>query len=204
MDGFTASPPSDTAPPNRGMQLLLLLLRLPASGRHYRGCRAQPCIKPTPLLLQEVVHQQMLHVVEAAVQHRLGRIQRGTGHLLGLDLPVPDHSTIGRRARTVKLPTRSRSNGEPLHLLVDSTGIKMLGEGALLALLPTLALLRFPSGSPDADDVHDGGVRLAAVWASLTPQALVATAVGVALSRQPGSTPLLAVGVVNLMFWGGR
>ncbi|VUM24081.1 hypothetical protein PGKDCPLP_03914 [Stenotrophomonas maltophilia] len=39
-----------------------------------------------PLLLQEVVHQQMLHVVEAAVQHRLGGIQRGTGHLLGLDL----------------------------------------------------------------------------------------------------------------------
>jgi hypothetical protein len=23
-------------------------------------------------------------------------------HLLGLDLPVPDHSTLGRRARTVK------------------------------------------------------------------------------------------------------
>ncbi len=51
MDGFTASPQSDTAPPNPQivqsrllllLRLLQLLLRLPASGRHYRGCRAQP------------------------------------------------------------------------------------------------------------------------------------------------------------------
>ena len=53
-------------------------------------------------------------------------------HLLGLELPVPDHSTIGRRARTVKLPTRSRTNGEPLHLLVDSTGLKLGGPGEWL------------------------------------------------------------------------
>jgi hypothetical protein len=39
-------------------------------------------------------------------------------HLLGLDLPVPDHSTLGRRARTVKLPTAARPTGWPLHLLV--------------------------------------------------------------------------------------
>ena len=32
-------------------------------------------------------------------------------HLLGIDLPVPDHSTIARRARTVKLPSKARPNG---------------------------------------------------------------------------------------------
>ena len=53
-------------------------------------------------------------------------------HLLGLELPVPDHSTIGRRARTVKLPTRPRPNGEPLQLLVDSTGLKLGGPGEWL------------------------------------------------------------------------
>jgi len=53
-------------------------------------------------------------------------------HLLGLELPVPDHSTIGRRARTVKLPARSRTNGEPLQLLVDSTGLKLSGPGEWL------------------------------------------------------------------------
>ena len=53
-------------------------------------------------------------------------------HLLGLELPVPDHSTIGRRARTVKLPARPRLNGGPLHLLVDSTGSKLGGPGEWL------------------------------------------------------------------------
>jgi DDE family transposase len=50
-------------------------------------------------------------------------------HLLGLELPVPDHSTIGRRARTIKLPARPRSDDGPLHLLVDSTGLKLGGPG---------------------------------------------------------------------------
>ena len=53
-------------------------------------------------------------------------------HLLGLELPVPDHSTIGRRARTIKLPARSRPNGGPLQLLVDSTGLKLNGPGEWL------------------------------------------------------------------------
>ncbi|MFZ1426915.1 MAG: IS5 family transposase, partial [Geminicoccaceae bacterium] len=53
-------------------------------------------------------------------------------HLLGLELPVPDHSTIGRRARTIKLPARPRLSGEPLQLLVDSTGLKLSGPGEWL------------------------------------------------------------------------
>ncbi len=43
-------------------------------------------------------------------------------HLPGLDLPVPDHSTLARRARTVTLPEAPRSTGGSNHLLVDSTG----------------------------------------------------------------------------------
>ena len=44
--------------------------------------------------------------------------------LLGLDLPVPDHSTLSRRAETLEVPRpRRRSDGEPVHLLVDSTGL---------------------------------------------------------------------------------
>src|SRR6185369_9689015 len=53
-------------------------------------------------------------------------------HLLGLELPVPDHSTIGRRARTIELPARPRPNSEPLCLLVDSTGLKLGGPGEWL------------------------------------------------------------------------
>jgi hypothetical protein len=48
--------------------------------------------------------------------------------LLGVDLPAPHYSTLSRRAASleVKLP---RLSGGPLHLAVDSTGVKLYGEG---------------------------------------------------------------------------
>ena len=51
--------------------------------------------------------------------------------LLGLDLAVPDHSTLSRRAETLQVP-RPRSSDEPVHLLVDSTGLKLCGPGEWL------------------------------------------------------------------------
>src|SRR3954469_17006050 len=59
--------------------------------------------------------------------------------LLGLDLSVPDHTTLSRRAETLEVP-RPRSDSrtdagrdpEPLHLLVDSTGLKLYGPGEWL------------------------------------------------------------------------
>ncbi len=53
--------------------------------------------------------------------------------LLGLDLAVPDHSTLSRRAATLEAPhPRPRRNREPLHLVVDSTGLKLCGAGEWL------------------------------------------------------------------------
>ena len=53
--------------------------------------------------------------------------------LLGLDLAVPDHTTLSRRAETLRLPrSRSHRGGKPMHLLVDSTGLKLCGAGEWL------------------------------------------------------------------------
>src|ERR671938_706427 len=52
-------------------------------------------------------------------------------HLLGLDPAVPDHTTLSRRAETLELP-RSRAGREPVHLLVDSTGLRLCGPGEWL------------------------------------------------------------------------
>lgn len=49
--------------------------------------------------------------------------------LLGLDLAVPDHSTLSRRAKTVAVPTPPAKAKEPVCLLVDSTGVKLSGPG---------------------------------------------------------------------------
>src|SRR3954470_10575007 len=59
-------------------------------------------------------------------------------HLLGLDLPVPDHTTLSRRAATLEVPrprsgnADARRDAEPMHLLVDSTGLKLCGPGEWL------------------------------------------------------------------------
>ena len=52
-------------------------------------------------------------------------------HLLGLDLAIPDHSTLSRRAETLDV-VRAPANAEPVHLLVDSTGLKLSGAGEWL------------------------------------------------------------------------
>ena len=53
--------------------------------------------------------------------------------LLGLELRVPDHSTLSRRAKTLEVPRpQPRRDGEPLHLLVDSTGLRLCGAGEWL------------------------------------------------------------------------
>ena len=49
--------------------------------------------------------------------------------LAGLDWPVPDFSTLCRRQKTLAVQLPYWGSGGPLHLLVDSTGIKVRGEG---------------------------------------------------------------------------
>lgn len=49
--------------------------------------------------------------------------------LMGVELPVPDHSTVSRRKGklSVTLPVVPKSGS--VHLVVDSTGVKVYGEG---------------------------------------------------------------------------
>jgi Transposase DDE domain len=52
--------------------------------------------------------------------------------LLGLDLAVPDHSTLSRRAETLEVPKPCPNSRGPVHLLVDSTGLRLCGPGEWL------------------------------------------------------------------------
>jgi hypothetical protein len=49
--------------------------------------------------------------------------------LAGLDWEVPDFSTVSRRQKHLAVTITANATTTGLHLLVDSTGIKMLGEG---------------------------------------------------------------------------
>ena len=77
----------------------------------------------TSLILRTVFHQP-LRQTEGLVGSLL--------ELMGLDLPVPDHSTLSRRSRTLTVALRVQSASGPVHLLVDSTGVKLSGPGEWL------------------------------------------------------------------------
>jgi IS5 family transposase len=56
-------------------------------------------------------------------------LMRSVVKLLGVDLTVPDYTTLCRRRRSLDVRLPRRKKQEPLHLVVDSTGIKVYGEG---------------------------------------------------------------------------
>lgn len=71
------------------------------------------------LTLREVYHLP-LRATEGLV--------RSLMRLLTLDLPVPHYSTLSRRASSLQLTFTSRSR-QIKHLIIDSTGLKLYGEG---------------------------------------------------------------------------
>ena len=48
---------------------------------------------------------------------------------MNLELPVPKHSTVSRRLGSLAISLPVEKSSKPRHLVVDSTGIKVYGEG---------------------------------------------------------------------------
>lgn len=46
-----------------------------------------------------------------------------------LEIQTPDYSTLCRRAKTLNVDLGVKSSGKPRHILIDSTGVQVLGEG---------------------------------------------------------------------------
>src|SRR5215203_1170223 len=101
-----------------------------AEPRTTRG--GQPWYSPLAILTALTLRA----VFRLALRQTKGLIGSVIG-LLGLDLPVPDHTTLSRRAVTLEVP-RPRSGSSagagreaaPVPLLVDSTGLTLCGPGA--------------------------------------------------------------------------
>ncbi len=55
---------------------------------------------------------------------------RSVLRLLGLALSVPDHTTLSRRSRALAgRQPRVRASASPVHLVLDSTGLELFGQG---------------------------------------------------------------------------
>ena len=72
------------------------------------------------LLLREVYHLP-LRATEGLARSLLA--------LLGAELPAPDYSTLSRRARLLRVGLAAGRPGKIAHLVIDSTGLKLYGEG---------------------------------------------------------------------------
>ena len=49
--------------------------------------------------------------------------------LMGLELPVPDYTTVSRRQAGLDIELEPRSPERPRHVVIDSTGLKVFGAG---------------------------------------------------------------------------
>jgi hypothetical protein len=92
--------------------------------------RAEPRTTPggqpwySPLAITALTLRAVFRLALRQTEGLIGSIL----HLLGLELAVLDHTTLSRRAGTLEMP-RHRPTGEPMHLLVDSTGLRLAGPG---------------------------------------------------------------------------
>jgi hypothetical protein len=49
--------------------------------------------------------------------------------LIDVDLEAPDHTTVSRRSQRLDVALHLTSTKKPIHLIVDSTGLSIVGEG---------------------------------------------------------------------------
>ena len=61
---------------------------------------------------------------------------------MGVNLPVPDHSTLSRRLSKLNIDIPVMPATEAIHLVVDSTGVKVYGEGEWKTIVHGIAKRR--------------------------------------------------------------
>lgn len=88
------------------------------SGARRRG---RPCIY-ADAVIQMLLGLKQVHLPLRALQGFAHSLRE----LAFADLPVPNYSTLSRRAQTLTVLLPALRSGEPLHLVVDSTGLKLL------------------------------------------------------------------------------
>jgi len=89
------------------------------------GQRGKPAIYSDTVILCMASVQEIYHLPLRATEGLLSSVIK----MLGVELSVPDHTTLARRRKVLAVSLPRRRQTEPLHLVVDSTGVKLYGEG---------------------------------------------------------------------------
>ncbi len=94
----------------------------PATGRCGRPARYSDVAIETGLMLRLVFGRPWRQT-----EGLLGSLMR----LLGLDLPVPDHTTFSRRSANLEVASALAGTDGPVTVVIDSMGLKVFGTGEL-------------------------------------------------------------------------
>lgn len=91
------------------------------AGEKQRGSQFEYSAKAIEIMLTT---QEVFHLTHRGVE---GFVRSVFG-MLNIHLPVPDHSTLSKRGKTLQAMLPKKSSGS-LNLVLDSTGLKIYGEG---------------------------------------------------------------------------
>jgi IS5 family transposase len=89
------------------------------------GKRGAPRTYTETAILCMATLQEVYHLPLRATQGLMLSVIK----LLDIKLAVPDYTTLCRRRRSLEVALPRRKKQEPLHMVIDSTGIKVYGEG---------------------------------------------------------------------------
>ncbi len=99
--------------------------------------------KPAPTGLRGAQRKFSDHAIETALVLRLvfklplrqaEGFLRSLLSLMSVDLEAPDHTTLSRRSQDLNVDLHRAAVDNPIHLIVDSTGLSIVGEGEWAAL----------------------------------------------------------------------
>jgi hypothetical protein len=91
------------------------------TGEKQRGSQFEYSDKAIEIML---TIREAFHLTHRGVEG----FMRSLFGMMNIDLPVPDHTTLSKRGKTLKVKLPKKSN-QSLNLVLDSTGLKIFGEG---------------------------------------------------------------------------
>lgn len=91
------------------------------AGEKQRGSQFEYSDKAIEILL---TLKEIFHLPNRSVEGFV----RSLFQMMKIDLPIPDHTTLSKRGKTLKVKLPKKSTGS-LNVVLDSTGLKVYGEG---------------------------------------------------------------------------
>src|SRR5688572_1296755 len=92
------------------------------------GCRGRPT-SYSDIVIETAV---MLRLAMGKPWRQTEGMLRSIIQMLGLDLSVPDHTTLSRRSARLSLTTTLKKPKGPVNVVIDSSGLKIFGAGEWL------------------------------------------------------------------------